>query len=105
MSSLTFYVPFPDAPAVEKELEYLYNQGSLQYVIYVKRSSRFGNPYIKGLVVVKDEDTLIPEVMEIKEAPPDSAEYIWAGFKTEQELEGNAVELGSPASETNLINS
>ena len=95
-------MPFPDAPAVEKELEHLHKQGSLQYVIYVKRSSRFGNPYIKGLIVVKDEDTFLPEVMEIKEVPPDCAEYIWAGFKTEQELEDNAVELGSLAPEKKL---
>ena len=99
MSSLTFYVPFPDAPAVEKELEHLYNQGSLQYVIYVKRTSRHGTLYMKGLVVVKDEDVLLPEVMEIKEVSPECAEHTWAGFKTEQELEDNAVELGSLASE------
>lgn len=95
MFSLTFYVPFPEASAVEKELEYLHKQGSLQYAIYVKRTSRHGTPYLKGLMVLEDEETIVPEVMEIKEVPPDSAEYIWAGLKSEQELEDNAVELGS----------
>ena len=90
-------MPFPEATAVEKELEYLHKQGSLQYVIYVKRTSRHGTLYMKGLVIVKDEDAHLPEVMELKEIPLESAHHVWMLLKSEQELEDNATEHGSPS--------
>lgn len=93
---VTFYVPFPDAPLVEKELNALIVNGRLQYAIYVKRVSMHGNPYIKGLLVSQGSDIPpFPQEVEIEELPPGCLEFIWSAFKTEEDLEGNAVELGS----------
>ena len=66
----------------------------MDYLIYVRRISHHGNPYIKGLLVWRDESIPLPSEFEVNPIPDDVVKHVYHHFKEEQELENNGTEFG-----------
>ena len=67
----------------------------MDYLIYVRGVSLKGNPYIKGLFILKDESAPLPSEFEVHPIPDDCFAYAHHQYKEEQKFENNATEYGS----------
>ena len=95
MTVFSFYFPSDDHDQ-DGFMHSLWNDRTMDYLIYVQRISHRGNPYIKGLFIWKDESVPLPSEWEVYPIPDDVVKHVYRQFKEEQELENNGVELGHP---------
>ena len=94
MIALSFYLP-SNTSDEDTFISQIWHEGAIDYLIYVKRISARGNPYIKGLLILKDESASLPSELELRPVPDNCLECMWRQFKDEQEMEQNAVEYGT----------
>ena len=93
MTAFSFYFPSDDHDQ-DGFMYSLWNDRTMDYLIYVRRLSRHGNPYIKGFFVWKDESVPLPSEFEVNPIPDDVVKHVHQQFKEEKELENNGVEFG-----------
>lgn len=93
MKTFAFYFPSNDDDQ-DAFMHQLWNERTMDYLIYVRRISSRGNPYIKGLFIMRDETTSPPPEFELRPIPDDSVSYLVQQFKEEQMFENNATEYG-----------
>ena len=74
-------------------MENLWNQGTLSYLIFTRRMSLRGNPYIKGVFILND-DAMPPSEFECKLLSKDCVPCSVSDFREELSTENNGVELG-----------
>ena len=95
MIALTFYFPpSNDHGDQDKFIHHIWNEGIMDYLIYVKRISSRGNPYIKGLFILNDESVPLSPEFEVKPIDDDCIESLHRQFKEEQEIENNVIKYG-----------
>jgi hypothetical protein len=93
MTAFTFYFPSNgDHDDHDEFMQQIWNERILDYLIYVRRVSLRGNPYIKGLFVVNDDSVLPPLPFEVNPISHDCVSHLLQNFKEEQRIENNAVE-------------
>jgi hypothetical protein len=97
MTSLKFYLPSSNGEDHDAFLEDLWHQGNISYLIYTRRISQRGNPYIKGVLIVDDDNTIPPE-LECTPIPWIHTSLLVNELKEELSAEQNGVEQGTLSS-------
>ena len=92
MIALKFYFPC-DGGDQDSFMKSLWNQGTMSYLIYTQRMSLRGNPYIKGLIILNDDDTPVPPMFECTPVSDNWIHLIASEFQEELSIEDNGVEL------------
>ena len=96
MIALKFYFPSrfngDDQCSFMKDL---WDQGIMSYLIFTRRMSLRGNPYIKGVFILDDDNTTVPTELECTPVPQGFISLAVSEFKEELLIEDNGVELGS----------
>ena len=97
MIALTFYFPSNGNQGnQDKFMHQIWQEGTIDYLIHVRRVSLRGNPYIKGLFVLNNESAPLPSEFEVQPIPDDCLGCLLRQFKEEQKIENNATEYGHP---------
>ena len=94
MTVFTFYFPSNGDHDQDSFIRSIWDEHAMEYLIYVRRVSLKGNPYIKGLFILNDESFPLPPEFEVNLIPDDCVECLQQQFKEEQEIENNATEYG-----------
>ena len=95
MVALAFYFPSNgDHDYQDDFICRIWNERIMDYLIYVRRVSLRGIPYIKGLFMLKDESAPLPSKFEVHPISDDCIECLYRQFKEEQKMENNAMEYG-----------
>ena len=94
MTAFTFYFPSNGDDNQDDFLHQVWNEGIMDYLIYVRRVSLRGIPYIKGLFILHDESASIPHEFEVHPIPDDCLECLQRQFEEEQRTENNGIEYG-----------
>ena len=94
--AFTFYFPSNgDHDDQDKFMDHVWNERIMDYLIYVRRISLRGNPYIKGVFLLNDDATP-PSEFECAPLSNDNDIIPLASeFQEELSVENNGVELGS----------
>ena len=95
MIALKFYLPSHGEDEDEVILKDLWDAAAPPYMIFVRRISFRGNPYIKGVFMLKDEDALVPSEIVCVPLSDDCVDPLVNEFREELAAEKNGVELGS----------
>jgi len=75
-------------------MQNMWNQGTMSYLIFARRMSLRGNPYIKGVFILNDDITA-PSEFECIPISEDCVPCLVSEFQEELSMENNGVELGS----------
>ena len=96
-AALKFYFPSNGNDRNQDEfMEHMWNQGEMSYLIFVRRISSRGNPYIKGVFIVNDEDTVTAlSEFECTQLSEEAFSCLVSELQEELSIEHNGVELGS----------
>lgn len=95
MVTVKFYFP-SNGEDQEAVLKSLWQQEAVSHMIYVRRMSQRGNPYIKGVFSLNENDNDFAPPPEIQCIPldEDSTTALVNEFRDELLVEDNGVELG-----------
>lgn len=74
-------------------MEHMWKQGTMSYLIFVRRMSLRGNPYIKGVFAINDTVTPPPE-FECTQLSNDCVPRLVSELQEELSIENNGIELG-----------
>jgi hypothetical protein len=97
MTALKFYFPSNGEDDDQDQiLEDLWNQGTMSYLIFTRRMSHRGNPYIKGVFILENDNTPPPYELECIPLSEDHIHPLVNEFREELLMKNNGVELGSP---------
>ena len=90
-----FYSPLSDDNDDVQDglMHHIWSQRAMDYLIFVRRMSSRGNPYIGGLFV-SNEEVILPPEFEVRLIPDEHYEELHQQFKEEQRNENNATEYG-----------
>ena len=86
MTASTFYFPSNDYGDQDQFMHQIWQEGTMDYLIYVRRVSLRGNPYIKGLFVLNNESAPLPSEFEVQPIPDDCLGCLLRLFKDEQKI-------------------
>ena len=92
MQSLKFYSP-SNGKDQDAFIEHTWNQGAMPYLIFVRRMSLRGNPYIKGAFLL-NEDTTAPSEFECTQLSEEAFSCLVSELQEELSIKNNGVELG-----------
>ena len=91
--ALKFYFP-SNSEDQDEFMKGLWNRGVMSYLIYTRRMSLRGNPYIKGVFILNDEDTMVPSEFECIPLSEDCVPSLVNEFQEEILMENNGVKVG-----------
>ena len=94
MAILKFYFPSNNGDDQDAFMEHLWKQGTMSYLIFVRRMSLRGNPYVKGVFACDDTMTPPPE-FECSLLEGDCVSCVISDIQEELSVENNGMELGS----------
>ena len=94
MTAIKFYYP-SNGEDQDALMEHLWDQGTMSYLMFVRRMSLRGNPYIKGVFVLDDDDAMVPSEFDCIPLSKDGFSQLVSEFQEELSMENNGVELGS----------
>ena len=94
MTTMKFYYP-SNSEDQEAVLKNLWQQDAISRMIYVRRMSHRGNPYIKGIFTLNEDAADFTPPPEIQCIPlnEDSTIALVDEFRQELSVEDNGVEL------------
>ena len=90
MIATTFYMPSP-SNEIDDVLGDIWREGNARHLIYVKRISSRGNPYVRGLLISDTEIPLPPE-FELSYLSEDYVSVAHQNFKDEIDSQNNGTE-------------
>ena len=93
MTPIKFYFP-SNGEDQDTLMEHLWNQGIMSYLIFVRRMSHRGNPYIKGVFILDDDNATVPSEFDCIPLSKDGLSQLVTEFQEELSIENNGVELG-----------
>lgn len=91
MSSAIFYYGSPP-DEISHLLNRIWKEENVRHMIYVKRVSSRGNPYIRGLIVSADNVIPLPPEFEIRYLPEEQIKFSLEDFREEIAHERNGTE-------------
>ena len=91
MEALKFYFP-SNGENQDHFMKDLWDQGTMSYLIFIHRISLRGNPYTKGVFILKDGAPIPP--FECTPIPEEFIGLMVSEFKEELMIENNGEELG-----------
>ena len=94
MMAQKFYFP-SNGEDQDALIEHTWNQGVMSYLLFVRRMSHRGNPYIKGVFILDDDDATVPSEFECTLLSNDYASLLVSEFQEELSMENNGVKSGS----------
>ena len=94
MMALKFHFP-SNGEDQDVFMQNAWNQGTMSYLIFVRRMSHRGNPYIKGVFILDDDDATVPSEFECTLLSKDCASLSVSEFQEELSMENNGVKSGS----------
>ena len=94
MIALKFYFP-SNGEDQDAFMQDWWNQGAVSYLIFTRRMSLRGNPYIKGVFILDDDKAVVPPEFECKLLSDDCVPCLVSPFQEELSMENNGMELGS----------
>ena len=95
-TALKFYFPSNGNDCNQDEfMEHMWNQGAMSYLIFVRRMSLRGNPYIKGVFILDDDNAVVPPEFECTPLSEDCVPCLVSELQEELWMENNGIELGS----------
>ena len=94
MMALKFYFP-SNGEDQDALMEHLWNQGTMSYLIFFRRMSLRGNPYIKGVFVLDDGDAMVPSEFDCIPLFKDGFSQLVSECQEELSMENNSYKLGS----------
>ena len=92
MTAATFYCPDPP-DEIDRLMDDIWSTKKIDYLIYVRRISQRGNPYVRGMLISNDETNPLPPEFEIHPIPGTCVDYVWRQFKEEIHIENNGLEF------------
>ena len=91
--ALKFYFP-SNGEDQDAFMEHMWNQRTMSYLIFARRMSLRGNPYIKGVLVLNDNATA-PSEFECIPLSEEALSCLVSELQEELSMENNGVELTS----------
>lgn len=91
MTAATFYMPSPPNE-IDDIIGEIWREGNARCLIYVKRMSSRGNPYVRGLLISDAESIPLPSDFELNHLPDNCIDSTYNKFKDEIANQNNGTE-------------
>ena len=91
MTAATFYIPSPPEE-IDDILGEIWRESNARHLIYVKRVSSRGNPYVRGLLISDAESIPLPSDFELNYLSEDCIDSSYNKFRCEIAHQNNGAE-------------
>ena len=87
MTAIKFYYP-SNGEDQDALMEHLWDQGTMSYLMFVRRMSLRGNPYIKGVFVLDNDGAMVPSEFDCIPLSKDGLSQLVSEFQEARTLDG-----------------